>query len=48
MALAEFLQRELRMELSMEKTRITGVGEGFDFLGYRVVQKPSALTRGNR
>lgn len=43
-ALAEFLQRELRMELSMEKTRITGVGEGFDFLGYRVVQKPALHT----
>ncbi len=26
------------MELSMEKTKITGVREGFDFLGFRVVQ----------
>ena len=40
-ALAEFLLRELRMELSMEKTRITDVREGFDFLGYRVVQQPA-------
>lgn len=46
-ALAEFLQRELRMELSMEKTRITDVGEGFDFLGYRVTQEP-ALHTGKR
>ena len=38
LALAEFLKAELRMELSMEKTRITGVREGFDFLGYRVAQ----------
>jgi len=43
-ALAEFLQRELRMELSMEKTRITDVGEGFDFLGYRVTQEPALHT----
>ena len=40
-ALAEFLRQELRMELSMEKTRITDVREGFDFLGYRVVQQPA-------
>ena len=43
LALAEFLKTELRMELSMEKTRITEVKEGFDFLGYRVMQ-----TRGYR
>lgn len=44
MALAEFLRRELRMELSIEKTRITEVGKGYDFLGYRVVQKRSLTT----
>ena len=38
-ALAQFLKEELRMELSMEKTKITDVREGFDFLGYRVVQE---------
>ena len=38
-ALAEFLKTELRMELSMEKTKITDVKEGFDFLGYRMVQE---------
>ncbi|MCK1448803.1 group II intron reverse transcriptase/maturase [Bradyrhizobium sp. 48] len=43
-ALAQFLKTELRMELSMEKTRITGVGEGFDFLGYRVVQTKARRT----
>lgn len=46
-ALAEFLKTELRMELSMEKTRITDVREGFDFLGYRVVQT-RALRTGHR
>jgi group II intron reverse transcriptase/maturase len=46
-ALAAFLKQELRMELSMEKTKITDVGEGFDFLGYQVVQQP-ARHRGNR
>lgn len=37
-ALAMFLKEELRMDLSIEKTKITGVREGFDFLGYHVVQ----------
>ncbi|SDR44614.1 group II intron reverse transcriptase/maturase [Rhizobiales bacterium GAS113] len=46
-ALAAFLKQELRMELSMEKTKITDVREGFDFLGYRVAQKP-ARHDGNR
>ena len=43
-ALAVFLKEELRMELSMEKTKITGVREGFDFLGYRVVQTKAIRT----
>lgn len=38
LALAQFLKTELRMELSMEKTAITDVRDGFDFLGYRVKQ----------
>lgn len=42
--LAEFLKRELRMELSMEKTKITAVEEGFDFLGYRVEQTKARRT----
>ncbi len=44
-ALAQFLKEELRMELSMEKTKITDVREGFDFLGYRVAQEKTRLTR---
>ncbi|WLE00854.1 group II intron reverse transcriptase/maturase (plasmid) [Agrobacterium leguminum] len=43
-ALAEFLKQELRMELSMEKTKITMVEEGFDFLGYRVAQERARHT----
>ncbi len=43
-ALAQFLKEELRMELSMEKTKITDVREGFDFLGYRVAQKKMPST----
>ena len=38
LALGQFLKEELRMELSMEKTKITDVREGFDFLGYRIAQ----------
>ena len=44
-ALATFLKEELRMELSMEKTKITGVRGGFDFLGYRVVQTKALRTK---
>lgn len=42
LTLAQFLKEELRMELSMEKTKITDVRDGFDFLGYRVVQEKAA------
>jgi len=31
-----FLEAELHLELSMEKTRITHVNEGFDFLGFHI------------
>lgn len=44
MALAQFLKEELRMELSMEKTKITDVRDGFDFLGYRVAQRKMPST----
>lgn len=44
-ALAAFFKEELRMDLSMEKTRITGVREGFGFLGYRVVQTKALQTK---
>jgi len=43
-ALAQFLKEELRMELSMEKTKITDVREGFDFLGYRIAQEKMPST----
>ena len=39
LALAQSLKEELRMELSMEKTKITDVRGSFDFLGYRVAQE---------
>ncbi len=43
-ALAAFLRDELRMELSVEKTLITRVEEGFEFLGYRVMQTRARRT----
>jgi group II intron reverse transcriptase/maturase len=43
-ALAEYIQRELRMELSMEKTLVTHAEEGFNFLGYRVVRELALRT----
>lgn len=43
-ALAAFLKEELCMELSLEKTKITAVEEGFDFLGYNVVQTKARRT----
>lgn len=44
LALAQFLRMELRMELSIEKTKITAVEKGIDFLGYRVVQTKARRT----
>lgn len=35
-ALTQFLSEELRLELSEEKTLVTGVEDGFSFLGYRL------------
>ena len=36
---AQYLKEDLKMELSWEKTRVTSVKEGFDFLGFRMVLK---------
>ena len=41
--LAKFLKTELRMDLSDEKTMITDVRDGFDFLGYRVAQTKARI-----
>jgi RNA-directed DNA polymerase len=35
-ALHEFLKAELKLELSMEKTKVTHVSEGFEFLGFLI------------
>jgi hypothetical protein len=35
-ALAEYLRKETGLELSPEKTRITALTDGFEFLGFRV------------
>lgn len=40
-ALAKFLKEELRLELSPEKTLVTDVRDGFEFLGYRIVKTKS-------
>lgn len=42
--LAGFLRQELRMELSLEKTLVTTVEDGFDFLGYRVIRTRALRT----
>lgn len=42
--LAEFLRQDLHLELSEEKTLVTGAEEGFDFLGYRVVKELAQRT----
>lgn len=44
-ALTTFLKAQLKMELSQEKTLITPVTRGFDFLGYRLVSERSAKNR---
>jgi RNA-directed DNA polymerase len=35
-ALGDFLSKTLRLELSAEKTTVTSLTEGFEFLGYRI------------
>ena len=42
--LAAFLLQELHMELSLEKTLVTEVENGFDFLGYRVIRSKALRT----
>ncbi|MGH2797618.1 MAG: group II intron maturase-specific domain-containing protein [Thermoleophilaceae bacterium] len=37
---AEFMAEQMRLTLSPEKTRITHVDDGFDFLGFRVQRRP--------
>jgi RNA-directed DNA polymerase len=39
--LAEYIRSELRMELSAEKTLVTDVRNGFNFLGYRIRVSPA-------
>jgi retron-type reverse transcriptase len=38
-ALAEYLRETMRLELSIEKTQIVDLTEGFQFLGHRVRYK---------
>lgn len=40
--LAEFLSTQLQVELSLEKTKITHVNDGFNFLGYRLQRRNTA------
>ena len=42
--LEHFLQEELHLELSQEKTLITRAEGGFEFLGFRVIKAPSLRT----
>ena len=42
---AEFLKRDLRMELSWEKTHVTNIKEGINFLGHHLVLKPNQKGR---
>lgn len=37
---AEFLREQMRLTLSLEKTHVTHVDDGFDLLGFRIVRKP--------
>ena len=44
-ALARFLKEELRLELSPEKTLVTDIRDGFEFLGYRIVKTKARTGR---
>jgi hypothetical protein len=37
---AEFMREQMRLTLSPEKTHITHVDDGFDFLGFRIKRRP--------
>ena len=37
---AEFMREQMRLTLSPEKTHITHVDDGFDFLGFRIQRRP--------
>ena len=37
---AEFMREQMRLTLSPEKTHITHVDDGFDFLGFRILRRP--------
>jgi RNA-directed DNA polymerase len=41
----QFLQQELKLELSIEKSHITHVNDGFDFLGFHIRRYTSANDR---
>ena len=41
---AEFTAEQMRLTLSPEKTRITHVDDGFDFLGFRLRRRPRGRT----
>jgi RNA-directed DNA polymerase len=36
-ALADYLRQTMGLELSPEKTKVTAMAEGFEFLGFRVI-----------
>ena len=42
--LGQFLQEEMHLELSQEKTMITRAEDGFEFLGFRAIKSPSLRT----
>jgi RNA-directed DNA polymerase len=45
--LQSFLKDELQLKLSMEKTEITHVQDGFDFLGFHIQQRHKARSEGD-
>jgi len=40
--LQQFLSHSLRLNLSMEKTKVTHLNDGFDFLGFKVIREMGA------
>jgi RNA-directed DNA polymerase len=44
-AISDFLRQELGLELSEEKTKLTHINEGFDFLGYHIFRNPKPRNR---
>jgi 5-methylcytosine-specific restriction endonuclease McrA len=46
--LTQFLKGDLKLNLSKEKTKITHLDDGFDFLGFNIIRKMGSIGKGTK